>query len=435
MDGMRGKAKAWKAAAAGGFLCVAVAACSMLPGQGTPKKENAGREKETALTVTYASGDEGWNRAVSMAGEAFSKQYPDIHLELRPSTKTQGGFYDDFLRKAVATGDLGDIVELKNTKESVVTQTFTPLPEELTKLVKDKWTMPDGSVYTLPFFRLEQGMIYNKAAFEKAGVSAHETWQEFEALCERLKEEQYTPLVIGAGDVWPLSFWGRYFFNSCVTVHNPSWQQDCTRGNVQWTDKEPEEMMERFEGLFDKGYVDENYASTGDAGTCEHIADGRAVMLYALCNQIPKIQALNPDMELGWFFMQDEEGRRYSFNDNKSGWAITAECKADQAKYDAAVAFLEFFYSWELYQEVCSIMNALPATKEEIRFEEGLLGEIGEQAGADIFRPDIQIGDEETPEGFESIFYGKLTELLAGRTDIARLLEELQTEWEGRRKP
>lgn len=133
MERTRGRAKRWKAAAAGGFLCAAVAACGMLPGRWTIKKETSGGERETVLTVTYASGDEGWNRAVSMAGEAFSKEYPDIHLELRPSTRAQGGFYDDFLRKQAATDDLGDIVELKNTRESVVTQMFTPMPKELTE--------------------------------------------------------------------------------------------------------------------------------------------------------------------------------------------------------------------------------------------------------------------------------------------------------------
>lgn len=431
MDQKGGRTGVWKAAAAGGLLCAAVAACSMLPGHDTAE-ENAGREKEIILSITYASGDEGWNKAVSLAGEAFSREYPDIYLELRPSTKTQGGFYDDFLRKEAATDHLGDIVELKNTRKSVLMQMFTPMPEELTELVEDKWTMPDGSVYTLPFFRLEQGIIYNKAVFEKEGLSPPGTWQEFQTVCERLKEEQYTPLVIGAGDAWPLMFWGRYFFNSCVTKDHPAWQQDCTRGRVRWTDGQPGEMLERYESLFAKGYVHESFAGTGDAETCEYIADGRAVMLYALCNQIPKIEALNPQAELGWFFMPDDEGQRISFNDNKSGWAITAECRADQEKYDAAVAFLRFFYSEEIYQEVCNIMNALPITKEEIRLEDALLKEIREQTAGGIIRPDVQIGDEATPEGFESVFYKRLTEVFEGKADEEVLPEVLQAEWEGR---
>lgn len=114
-------------------------------------------------------------------------------------------------------------------------------------------------------------------------------------------------------------------------MDNPDWQQDCTQGKVQWTDSQPKEMLRRYESLFGKGYVHAGFAGTKDAETCEYIADGRAVMLYALCNQIPKIQTLNPDAELGWFFMPDDEGRRYSFDDNKSGWPLRQS--AEQSEY------------------------------------------------------------------------------------------------------
>lgn len=103
-------------------------------------------------------------------------------------------------------------------------------------------------------------------------------------------------------------------------------------------------MLDRFAGLFEKGYVSRGYAMTGDAETCEYIANGNAVMLYSLCNQIPKIQSLNPEIRLGWFFMPDDEGRKYSFTDNQSGWGISAECGNDEKKYDAAVNFLKFLF-------------------------------------------------------------------------------------------
>lgn len=423
----------WQTAALCCFVCAAAAVGIMLYGRKAPETENTGRQqKETILTVTYASGDEGWNRAVSLAGDAFQKAYPDIRLNLRPSTKTTGGFYDDYLRKIVAADELGDIVELKNTKESIVTKMFTRLPDTLTELTKNNWITPDGSVYTLPLFRLEQGIIYNKAVFERAGISPPKTWQEFEKLCGKLKAQRYTPLVVGAGDSWHLMFWGRYFFNSCVTADNPNWQQDCKLGKVRWTDEQPERMLERYQRLFDQGYVHESYANINDAGACEYIADGRAVMLYALCNQIPKIQSLNPEVKLGWFFMPDDAGHMYSFNDNKSGWAVTAECRADQEKYDAAVKFLELFYSDTVYQEVCNIMNALPVTGKKMKLENELFKEISAQTEQGLIRPDVQLGDEGTPEGFESILYRSLMDLFKGDADRGEIMEKLQTEWENR---
>ncbi len=432
MGGVHIQTRSGKLLAAGVLLLCGAVTAGILLSAGKSPEAVGGREKRTVLTVTFASGDEGWNQAVTLAGDAFSRQNPDIRLELRPSTRTPGGFYDDFLRKAAATDELGDIVELKNTRTAVEYQMFSPLPEELTDLMEDTWRAPDGTAYTLPLVRLEQGMIYNESVFDALELSPPKTWQEFEGLCAVLKERRYTPLVVGAGDYWHLMFWGRYFFNSCVTADHPSWQQDCTLGKVSWTDPEPKKMAERFSGLFGKGYVHGGYAATGDAETCEIIANGKAVMLYALCNQIPKIQSLNPDMELGWFFMPDENGQKYSFDDKSGGWAVTAECGADEKKYDAAVKFLELFYSREVYQEVCNIMNGLPVTKEGIRIEDSLLQDIKVQAEAGVLKPDEQIGDENTPEGFDSAMYRHLMELFEGKAAEEQVLEELQKEWESR---
>lgn len=391
--------------------------------------ENMQAEEKTVLIVTFASGDDGWNKSVSLACDAFMEKYPEIEVKLQPSTRTQSGFYDDYLKRQTAIGELGDVVEIKDIKMAYQEGMFCPLPDELTELLQDTWTAPDGCVYTLPGARLEQGMIYNKAVFDALGLTPPATWEEFEVLCETLKEKQYTPLVVGGGDSWHLMFWCRYFFNSCVTSSNPTWQSDCTSGKTSWTDAEPTEMLERFTGLFEKGYVNSGYATTSDAETCEYIANGNAVMLYSLCNQIPKIQSLNPEMELGWFFMPDDEGQKYSFTDNQSGWGISAECRNDEKKYDAAVKFLKFFYSEEIYGEICSLMNALPVTKKEMPLENEQLKEINEEAGG-VLKPEMQIGDEDTPEGFRNFLCAGLKEVLNGEKTKEEILREYQNEWE-----
>lgn len=414
---------------AGCLLCVfGIAALLEIKYQ---KPEHNKKENKTVITITFASGDEGWNQAVSLAGNIFSKKYPEISLKLRPSTKAPGGFYDDFLRKEVATDELGDIVELKNINTAIEYQMFIPLPKELTDLIQDTWIAPNYAIYTLPLIKLEQGLIYNKTVFDTLEIVPPKTWQEFESLCEKLKKKEYVPLVIGANDNWHLMFWGEYFFRSCITSFYPSWQKDCTLGTVSWTDKQPEEMVKRFSSLFKKGYVHKGYAGIGDAATCEYIANGRAVMLYALCNQIPKIQRMNPEIKLGWFFMPNDDGKKYSFYDNKTGWAITTECKADKKRYDAAIKFLKFFYSKEIYGEICNIMNALPVTKEDISIENDLLKEIKRQAETVVLL-ETKIGDENTPEGFESFLFQKLMELVEGKVNRKQVLKSLQKSWKSR---
>lgn len=399
------------------------------------KKDNQNiskTEEQTVITVTYASGDDSWNKSVSKVCDAFSKKYPDIRVKMQPSTKTQSGFYDDYLKKQIATGELGDVVELKNIKMASQEGLFAALPDELTELIQDTWTAPDGSVYTLPLVRTEMGIIYNKSVFESLRLTPPGTWQEFEALCKVLKEKGYTPLVVGGGDSWHLLFWFRYFFNSCITSENTSWQKDCTLGNVQWTDEQPAEMLARYTGLFEKGYVNRNYEVTGDANTCEYIADSKAVMLYSLSNQIPKIQGIDPSIKLGWFFMPDDTGRRYSYSDNQSGWGISAECGKDEKKYDAAIKFLKFFYSEEIYGEICGIMNGLPVTRKETAIENELLKEISGQAGGGVLKPSVWIGDEDTPEGFPDSLCRGLLEAAKGEKTQEQVLLEYQADWEKR---
>ena len=388
------------------------------------------QEEQVVITVTYAGGDDLWNQAVGRVSDAFMEQYPQYKVILQPATRTPGGFYDDYLRKQVAVGELGDVVELKNAYIVPDENLFVPLPGSLTGLVSGSWKAPDERVYILPLVQLEQGILYDKAVFDCLGLTPPGTWQDFEVLCGTLQENGYTPLVVGGGDSWHLMFWGKYFFNSCVTADAPSWQQECTLGTVHWMDEEPAKMLERYAGLFEKGYVNSDYAVTSDAMTGAYLADGRAVMLFGLCHQIAKVQELNPEMELGWFFMPDDTGQLYSFSDNKSGWAITADCKADTEKYRAAIRFLHFFYSEDIYAEVCSIMSALPVTRAEIPIENALLEEIYKQGQEGVLRPQNEIGNEDTPEGFEEFFYSGLMEVVDGSWTREQMLEACQSEWE-----
>lgn len=415
---------------AGGFLTAAATIGLLFFYQGDYGTESIRSEGKTTITVTFASGDDSWNKAVSLACDAFTKKYPEIEIEMQPSSRSQSGFYNDYLKRQIAVGELGDVVEIKDIQMAYGEGLFQPLPDKLTKLFEDVWTASDGFVYTLPEVGLEQGIIYNKGIFEALNLPLPETWREFEDLCEILKEKQYTPLVIGGGDSWHLQFWSRYFFNSCVTSSNPSWQEDCTLGKVHWTDDEPAKMLDRFVGLFEKGYVNDGYSVTGDAETCEYIANGSAVMLYSLCNQLPKIKNMNPEIELGWFFMPDDEGRKYSYTDNQSGWGISTECGKDEKKYEAAVKFLELFYSEEIYGEICGIMNAIPVTKQEIRIKDEQLQEIQAQAKSGVLKPKEQIGDEDTPEGFRNFLYEGISEAAKGEKTRKQVLEEFQEMWE-----
>ena len=70
----------------------------------------------------------------------------------------------------------------------------------------------DGKVVGVPFDTGEVTFFYNKKLFEKAGVKAEDikSWDDFLAAVKKIKAAGITPLVVGAGEKWPMHFYYSY---------------------------------------------------------------------------------------------------------------------------------------------------------------------------------------------------------------------------------
>lgn len=69
-----------------------------------------------------------------------------------------------------------------------------------------------GKVVGAPIETGEVAFFYNKKLFEKAGVKAEaiKSWDDFIAAVKALKAAGVTPLVVGAGEKWPMHFYYSY---------------------------------------------------------------------------------------------------------------------------------------------------------------------------------------------------------------------------------
>jgi raffinose/stachyose/melibiose transport system substrate-binding protein len=70
----------------------------------------------------------------------------------------------------------------------------------------------DGKVYGVPWDTGEVPFFYNKKLFAKAGVKAEDikTWDDFLGAVKALKAAGITPIVVGAGEKWPMHFYYSY---------------------------------------------------------------------------------------------------------------------------------------------------------------------------------------------------------------------------------
>ena len=115
--------------------------------------------------------------------------------------------YSETMSTRLATGDYGDVLDTPPTvPRDELPDFFAPLDD--TGLIPDfyytsNWEV-DGAHYALPFGVNVEGVVYNKAAFAKAGVEVPKTWTEFLAAAHKIKEAGITPVITNLASAWPL---------------------------------------------------------------------------------------------------------------------------------------------------------------------------------------------------------------------------------------
>ena len=92
-----------------------------------------------------------------------------------------------------------------------VTKDVASWESELAPTAVDAFKV-DGKVVGVPFEVGEVAFYYNKKLFEKAGVKAEEikNWDDFLGAVKKLKAAGITPMVVGAGEKWPMHFYYSY---------------------------------------------------------------------------------------------------------------------------------------------------------------------------------------------------------------------------------
>lgn len=68
-----------------------------------------------------------------------------------------------------------------------------------------------GHVYGAPISYYQWGFFYRRSLFAGLGIQPPQDWDEFVAVCERLRKAGVTPTAVGAQNGWPAAAWFDYF--------------------------------------------------------------------------------------------------------------------------------------------------------------------------------------------------------------------------------
>ncbi len=132
-----------------------------------------------------------------------------------------------------------------------------------------------GHRYSLPLTQHYVAFFYNKAVFEKAGVSPPATWEEFLEVCEKLKAAGIVPIALGSRERWPAQFWLDY---PLLRTAGPEYRAKLMAGEASYTDPEVVKAFELWKDLVDKGYFNEDPNAYDWAEASVMVGTGEAAM-------------------------------------------------------------------------------------------------------------------------------------------------------------
>ena len=145
-----------------------------------------------------------------MIGE-FNKVYPNITVETEAITD-----YTQVALLRLSAGDWGDIMFIPNAVDKAELSTYYyPLDsfENMDKEINfaNSWSYEDIS-YGVPYMANAQGIVYNKAVFEKAGIKElPKTTEEFIAALQAIKDNtDAIPLYTNYAAGWTMGAWDAY---------------------------------------------------------------------------------------------------------------------------------------------------------------------------------------------------------------------------------
>lgn len=348
--------------------------------------------------------------------EKFEEENPTIKVE--QSSPPQA---EVVLKTRVTKRNIPDIIAIganNNFKELSKAGVYKDLTgdEHLNKIqpaylqmLKDVTGLEE--IYGIPFAANAVGVIYNKTIFEELNLYVPQTWDEFIAVAEEVKESGKNPFYFTFKDAWTTL----PMFNALAgNTQGDDFYTELNKGNVLAGERY-KEAAEKFVQLLDYGNKNQNGVGYNDGNNA--FANGESAMYLQGIWAIPEIKKANPDIELGVF--------PYPVGDSNvvSGVDLLLSVSSSTKHPEEVQKFIDFLLKEENAKAYIEQQNAFSAL-EGISQEDPTLAGLKEsfEKGALVDFPDHYIPVGVTPD--------KSLQTLAQNKDINAFLDTMQRDWE-----
>lgn len=343
-------------------LLVSAVAVSLLAGcatSGTGRSSDSKKDESANGKVTLSFlnkyPEEPYAQYFEDAVAEFEKQNPDINIEME---NVSDEAIKDKLTVIASGGDMPDIYmswtgeRVKRFARGGKALDLTPYLEE-----DSEWAdsfLPaflnnstiDGSTYAIPYRSGIMYMMYNKEVFETNNYEIPETWDEFLALCEKIKNDtDVTPIAFGNSSPWYASWWIGML--NAMMVPADVMDKDYDPSSGAFTDENYVKAVQAFLDLNDKGYFGDHVNSKDYYQVREEFCAGKSAMMLDATPQFTQYDDGVGAENWGFFkipTMEGAAGDPGTVGGGGEAWMISSTCEHP----DEAVKFLKFMTSKEM---------------------------------------------------------------------------------------
>lgn len=412
----------------GALLC-ATALVGCTAGGSAPAGEEGGDVTLTFLTFeTPNLTAEYWDDVI----ERTSEKVPGVTIEkiVAPSAEQR----NEYARQLDTTGELPDImvaIDPVGLAESGSLAAFDE--DELSEWVDPQANSFDGTIYQLPTNSQTWQVYYDKAAFEKAGITEPpQTWDEMLSDVDALKAAGITPFVLGAGapdGLAPRWTFAQLMANE-VYAKNPEWLAELVSGKTDFSDPLFVEAATKLQQLVADDNVD-NLSATYAEAEQAFLAGGGA--MYPMGSWFPAAPDEAQQSKIGVFPMPTEDGSLVVPVYTGGGASVSAEADdVDKAKQwaiefskvnaDGGARYDGLFVALKGYTppaDLPLLYNSTLDIYERAQAEGTTTPSFGNESG-----------EPALPAGFISQVDAALLDLLTGRTDVDEFVATLNTKFD-----
>lgn len=325
--------------------------CSFMIGCGVnqEQKENKNNSNSGITLKVITNRTDIVDTELKKFGEEYKKK-TGINIEWEAAQD-----YNSTMQVRVRANDnYGDVLLIPGISSEEYSQYFEPLGKasdsDISEYKINKTTAikesGDYIVYGLSYGLGAQGIVYNKKAFEKAGINSDDmkTIEGFYEGCEKLKENGIIPVATNFKDSWTLGNW--YVVAKCMSG-NAEFENKLYKEDSIFDKSKPLGQMLDFSGtLINNGWVEDDLLYTDWDGSKQGLADGNIGMMFLGTWVISQEKALakNPE-DIGFMPIPTNDGNTYTYLEPDHAFVVSNKSKHKKEAREFLFAFNESDYA------------------------------------------------------------------------------------------